>query len=324
MQSRASHSAFESAHGAPRVLITGASGFVGMHVVRRFAKAGWQVHAQGRTEHSRAQTPAMHCRWHVGNLLDLDAIAALIRQVAPTHLVHLAWTTEHGHFWNDAANALWVKSSLALLDAFAQQGGQHAFMAGSCAEYEWGDPVLQAGVTPLRAATLYGRCKADLSAAVHGRAAAIGLPCSWGRLFFPYGPGERAQRLIPYLAHTLLSGQDAATGPAHFERDFLHVEDVADVIFTASQRAHSGVLDVCSGEGTSIGSVATELARLANASQRLRLGQLTARQADVEKVVGSTTSLQALGWTPRVNLQIGLAQTVAWWRGQLLTQQVAA
>ncbi len=296
-----------------RVLITGASGFVGQHAVRCFARAGWQVH--GLARHAQPDTPG--CQWHAGDMLDVGVHRPLLHRVAPTHLVHLAWTTQHGCYWSDPRNHDWVDASLALFKEFAHAGGRHAFMAGSCAEYDWSATALQTPGTPLRPATLYGRCKAALGQAAQDCATSLGIGFTWGRLFFPFGPGERAERLIPYLTHCLLSGETAATGPAQLERDFVYVEDLVDMIYLASERSHSGMLDLCSGVASSIGEVAEGIARRVGRPELLQLGRLRARAGDPDRIVGNGANLRALGWTPRFDLSQGLDRTVEWWRQKL-------
>lgn len=290
-----------------RVLITGASGFIGQHTVHGFRQAGWQVHGVGRG----ACPDALGCDWHAGDVLDAGFRQALIERVAPTHLVHLAWTTQHGQFWNDARNADWSDASLALLQAFAHRGGRHAFIAGSCAEDMTRMPV-----------TRYGQAKVALRDAALRGAEAAGVTLTWGRIYFPYGPGERAQRLIPSLFDRFLRNQTAATGPGHFVRDFVHVEDLAAMIRLVAERQHHGTIDLCSGAGSRVGDVARAIAQRVGRPELLREGQLPARDGDPETIVGILAALQSLGWAPRHDLAHGLDGCARWWREQLAKEGV--
>jgi nucleoside-diphosphate-sugar epimerase len=291
-----------------RVLVTGAGGFIGQHVLQRFDAAGWQVHGT-----SRHAAPA-GCTGHRLDLLDDAARRALLGEVAPTHLVHLAWTTEPGRYWTDPRNHDWAVASLALLREFASHGGQHAFMAGSCAEYAWGGEVLRAGRTPLCPTTLYGTCKARAGEAALQAAAASAIACTWGRIFFPYGPGERTGRLLPSLIAPLLSGEPAATGPADRLRDLVYVEDLAEMIVLSAREKHHGAVDLCSGRATSIGEVAAAVAAETGGSELLRVGALPPRDGEPRRIVGSLDSLRALGWHGGVDLQHGIRRSVQWWR----------
>lgn len=295
-----------------KVLLTGASGFIGKHVLARLVGAGAEVHAVGRTP----PAPLPGCHWHALDLMDAAPRCALLQDLKPTHLIHLAWTTAHGHYWHDPSNHEWVLASLALLDEFAAAGGKHALLAGTCAEDDWRQqPQPPSGGSA--AATRYGRSKAALRLLALDRAEQLGLPLAWGRIYFPFGPGEQPQRLVPSLSRQLLAGLPAATGPGMLERDFVYVEDLAAMMMLVSERRHAGVLDFSSGQATPIGVVAAELAKLAQRPDLLRVGALPAREGDPLQLVGSDDVLRSLGWRAEIGLSEGLRITLAWWRAQL-------
>jgi nucleoside-diphosphate-sugar epimerase len=277
-----------------RVLVTGGGGFIGRAVVARLRADGAQVQA-----------------------LDLrapEAARACMARVRPSHLVHLAWTTTPGRYWDDPANHDWVQTSLQLLRDFAAAGGQHAFFAGSCAEYDWSDGALDEALTPLRPSSLYGRCKAELGQRALELGAALGVRLACGRIHFPYGPGERPERLVPQLACRLLSGLPAATGPAELARDFMHVDDLAVAIGRLAQARHHGALDLCSGHSTEVGTIARHIAALVGREDLLRLGALPARPGEPLRLTSWPRTLLGLGWVPRIGLQDGLRQCVQAWR----------
>lgn len=284
-----------------RVLVTGAGGFIGRAVVARLRAEGAQVHAPGREL----------------DLLTPQAAAACVMQLRPSHLVHLAWTTTPGRYWDDPANDDWVEASLALLRVFAAAGGRHAFMAGSCAEYDWTHGELDEATTALRASSRYGRCKAALGRRAFDLGATLGVTLAWGRIHFPYGPGEREQRLVPQLARRLLSGLPAATGPTAVARDFIHVDDLAAAIVRLAQAGHHGSLDLCSGHSTEIGTIARQMARWVGREDLLRLGELPARPGEPLCLTSTPRTLLGLGWAPRVGLDDGLRQCVEAWRKRL-------
>ncbi|MDX9845044.1 MAG: NAD(P)-dependent oxidoreductase [Aquabacterium sp.] len=294
-----------------KVLLTGASGFVGRHLLARLVRAGAEVHAVGRTP----PTPLPGCYWHTLDLLDAAPRYALLQDLKPTHLIHLAWTTAHGHYWHDPRNHDWVLASLALLDEFAAVGGEHALFAGTCAEDDWRKPT-QPPSGGCTAATRYGRSKAALRLLALDRAEQLGLPLAWGRIYFPFGPGEQPQRLVPSLSRQLLAGLPAATGPGTLERDFVYVGDLAAMMMLVSERRHAGALDLSTGRATPIGTLAAELAELAQRPDLLRVGALPAREGDPQRLVGSDDVLRSLGWHAEIGLSEGLRHTLAWWRAQ--------
>jgi nucleoside-diphosphate-sugar epimerase len=192
-----------------RVLVTGGSGFIGSHALRPLVDAGHEVHALSRRP-ALANAPA-GIVWHDSDLLADPG--AVVSEVGPERLLHLAWYTEHGRYWNSLENLRWVEATLALMRAFAAAGGERAVLAGTCAEYEWGGagPCVE-GQTPLRPATLYGVAKRATCALVEAAAPELGVDVAWGRIFFLYGPGEDDRRLVASVASALARGERAPTG----------------------------------------------------------------------------------------------------------------
>src|SRR5258706_8036510 len=143
-----------------RVLVTGASGFIGRASLQPLIRRGFEVHAVG---FSRGQTADASIRWHQVDLLDQTAMSTLCEAVRPSHLLHFAWYAKPGKFWEALENFAWVNASLALLDAFRVVGGRRAVIAGTCAEYDWRYGCCVERVTPLVPTATYGTCKLALA-----------------------------------------------------------------------------------------------------------------------------------------------------------------
>lgn len=203
-----------------RVLVTGASGFVGRHACEALTARGFQVHRVGRG-------PSADPDFRAGDLLDAQDRRLVLEQVRPSHLLHLAWDAEPGRYWTSAINLDWVAASLDLVRLFVACGGTRLVVAGTCAEYAWGSERFDEDATPCRPATLYGAAKDGTRRIVEAYAKSVGLSAAWGRLFYLYGPGERPGRLVADATRALLTGESFPTSPGHQARDFLHVADAA-------------------------------------------------------------------------------------------------
>ena len=203
-----------------RVLLTGATGFIGREIVRPLMATGAEVHTLGRG------TPdAPGVSHHPLDLLGATDFA-VVRDIGATHLVHLAWHPER-NFWTAPENLDWVAASLRLFRAFAAGGGRRAVVAGSCAEYAWGAARLDEAASPIAPTTLYGTAKASLHALLAAAAPDLGLSLAWPRIFFPYGPLERPQRLLGTLLDAMRRNEVARFSADTQRRDFIHVEDAA-------------------------------------------------------------------------------------------------
>jgi nucleoside-diphosphate-sugar epimerase len=297
-------------------LITGASGFVGRPLVEQLARAGEEVHAV----HAHPQPPQISgVRWHQLDLADAKSVDHLMREVSPDRLVHLAWYVEHGRFWDAPENVVWVERSLSLLRAFSAAGGQRVVMLGTCAEYDWRDPVnpLHELGSPIVPATLYGTAKDALRRVAMAFAEQEELGLAWGRVFFPYGPGESEERLVPSIARAVLAEEPISTTTGEQVRDFIHVEDVAGAVAALLNSSVNGPVNIGSGDGVHVRELVDMVARAAGDPQLIRRGDLPQREGDPAALVADVGRLRReVGFTPRLSLSEGLEQTVNWWRLQ--------
>lgn len=302
---------------APRVLVTGASGFVGRRALAPLAASGFEVHAVGRGASAPAETPE-GVRWHRADLLDAAARARLLSRVGASHLLHLAWYAEPGAFWAARENAAWVAATIGLLDEFAAAGGRRATLAGTCAEYDWSAPQPLAEDSPLAPATYYGACKDATRRVAEGLAQLAGVSLAWGRIFFLYGPREDERRLVASVARALAAGERAPTSTGLQRRDFLHVDDVAAAFAAILASKAEGPVNVASGEAVTVRSIAELLAGAAGRPELLDLGALPDRPGDPREIVADIARLRdEVGFAPAWTLQDGLAATVDWWRSEL-------
>ncbi len=302
------------------VIVTGAGGFIGSRALEPLLAHGFEVHALSR---SRAADARVH--WHAVDLLDAQLVAALVRELKATHLLHLAWFTEHGRFWSAPENLDWLGASVQLLRAFAQAGGERAVMAGTCAEYDWTTAAESCveldsdlmPATPLAPATLYGAAKhaTHLVSRAYAREAHISL--AWGRIFLLYGPGEDERRLVPAVARALLEGREAQTSDGTQVRDLMHVDDVAAAFAALLASEVEGPVNVASGEPTRLRQVIEEIGRAAARPDLLRIGALPRSGSEPERLVADTARLRGeVGFEPQIALSEGIASTLAWWREQ--------
>ncbi|HET7233284.1 MAG TPA: NAD(P)-dependent oxidoreductase [Longimicrobium sp.] len=294
------------------VLLTGGTGFVGRHALAALASRGADVHAVHHGPVPADLQPL--ATWHEADLLDVGQSRALVAALRPERLLHLAWYAAPG-FWSAPENYRWVEASLALLRAFTEAGGKRAVAAGTCAEYDWSHGWCSEGVTPLAPSTTYGVCKDAVRRVMEALCADAGASAAWGRLFFLYGPHERPERLVPSVVRPILAGQEAACTPGEQVRDFLHARDAGEAFAALLESDVTGAVNVASGRGTAVRDLALAAARAAGRPEALRVGALPSRPGDPPLLVADVRRLaNEVGWSPRIDLEEGMRESVGWWR----------
>jgi nucleoside-diphosphate-sugar epimerase len=292
--------------GQRRLLLTGATGFVGRALLDALDARGFSVHAVARTP----GTALRRITWHPADLLDEAAARALVRDVRPEVLVHAAWYVTHGKFWTAPENEAWVEASTALGAAFAEAGGRRLIGLGTCAEYadsaDAGDDRPWREDRPLDPATPYGRAKARLAARW---LAMPGLSVAWARIFHLFGPGEAPGRLVPSVARALLAGEEAATASGRPVRDFCSTAHLGRAIAALAASGVTGPVNTASGEAIAIRDLVALIGEITGRGELIRLGRLPDRPNEVPYQVADTTRLrEEAGFAERSDLRGDLAR----------------
>lgn len=300
-----------------RILVTGATGFIGSHILEPLLTQGFDVHA---VSHQRFSSTA--CTWHACNLLDEQQQRKLLKHVKPAYLIHSAWYTEHGKFWCAPENKAWLNASKSLVKEFAEQGGQRVIGVGSCAEYDWvrDDAKLWQENDPCNPATLYGQTKYQLYQYLQ-HIAESGLSFSWARLFLTFGPNEPIEKLIPTVITSLLEGRIAQCNSGQKYRDFSHVRDIGHCLALLVNSEHQGAINLASGQGCTISEVTTLLAALLERSDLLKLGEIRDRSGEPLFMLPDLSIFESTLDYKFPALKQRLEDVIEWWRINLTTTQ---
>ena len=295
-----------------RLMVIGASGFLGAHVRRRAAAAGAEVVTAGRS--GLADSP----RHRLLDLAEEDParVAAMIAEVAPDAVVNCAGATTGPPEVLAAANitGVWTLAKAMLLT----RRPPRLVHLGSAAEYgraEPGVPVTEQ-VTP-RPGAIYGATKLAGTRLVE-LAAAAGLDAVVLRVFNPVGPGAQQAslpgRLTAQLRQSSLHGHEVRLGSLDAVRDFVDVRDVADAAFAAATTATATamlphpVLNIGSGRAVPVRALVKQLLAISGCTSTVhedargpeRSAGVPWQQADISRAVAD------LAWTPRRDLETSL------------------
>lgn len=301
------------------VLVTGGTGVIGRWVVRALAADADQVHVVGRTVGTSALLAGVVA--HDVDLLQRSQRQLLLEQVQPREVVHLAWETTHGHFWDSPLNQEWEEATVELVRHARELGAERVVVAGTCAEYDWSDldpadGLCTEGSTALRATSSYGRAKAralERLSSLPDADAWLG----WGRIFSPYGPGEAPARLVPSLVTALLDGRRAQVANPGLVRDYLHAEEVGRGFVALLRSQVGGAVNVASGQPVSLGQLARQIGEVVGRPDLVQLGEGSPRPGEPVRLVADVSRLkQEVGFHPDADLVVGLRNVVAWWRAR--------
>jgi nucleoside-diphosphate-sugar epimerase len=284
-----------------KVLLTGATGFIGCHVARELLRRGHEVHVSSRPSSNRVRLREIESRltFHEGDMGAVPVDADVV--------VHLAWYAVPGKYLTAPENRDCLEASRRLL---SKAKGRIVF-AGTCFEFELTEKPLRED-SPTKPLTLYAECKDALRRDVEQRP-----DSAWVRFFYQYGPWEDPRRLVPAVINAQLRGEPSKVTPGLQRADYLHVEDVASAVVAVAESRLEGCVNIGSGEAPSVKEIVTKIAALGGKPELIQWGAFPQREGEPMLIRADNTKLRSTGWLPKYDLDEGLRRTFEWWRGEL-------
>ncbi|MGG6264023.1 NAD-dependent epimerase/dehydratase family protein [Leptolyngbya sp. AN03gr2] len=287
-----------------KVLVTGASGFIGRSLCQRLCHHQAQVF--GVSRFPQESTGAV--RWMQADVTSLEEMQRIIAQVKPDILFHLAADSSASRSLEAVRSTLQgnLVSTVNLLTLMAEMGGR-VVLAGSLEEPDQGEfPIASSPYAAAKwASSVYAQMFQEL----------YQLSIVRARLFMVYGPGQmNFKKLIPYVTSALLNGEAPQLSSGQRLIDWIYIDDVVDGLIAAAQSSEDGLFEFGSGTLTSITEVVHQLNRMINPSIQPMFGALSDRPMEQVRVANLAASMSKLNWRPKVSLEEGLARTVEWYR----------
>jgi nucleoside-diphosphate-sugar epimerase len=298
-----------------RVLLTGATGFLGAQIARVLVGAGCEVVAPVRVGSDRWRIESIAARLTIvaGDVCSED-FASEAHKWAPDICIHSAWEASAPDYLVSRRNVDLAAGTVRLALALRDSGCRRFVGIGTCFEYDTTAGYLSEK-TRLGPGHLYSACKAGAALAVEQIGRGGPMSVAWARLFYLYGPFEPSRRLVPTVVQALLEGRDAAVTPGGQVRDFLHVEDAASALWAIALSAAEGPINVGSGIPTQVRAMVTRIGATVGRPELLKIGALPYAEGDPMFVCANIRRLTSeCAWSPRYDLEEGLAHTIAWWR----------
>jgi UDP-glucose 4-epimerase len=304
-----------------RVLLTGATGFVGANLARRLLSDGHEVHVLARPgrDQWRLEEIRQALVVHDVDLVVAEAVDEAVAQTDPEWVFHLAaygaYSTQ-----DDLGQAVQtnVMGTLNLVRACCQRGVAAIVNAGSSSEYGLKDHAPLESELP-EPNSDYAATKASATIMSSHLARSRGVPLTTLRLYSVYGPFEEPTRLIPAL---VLCGLRSTLPPLvspDVARDFVYVDDVTEAFVLAAKQPPGGegrVYNVATGTQTTVRQAVDAIRRLLPIEVDAKWGSMPDRHWDTNVWVGESGLIrEELGWKPR-SFHEGLRLTVDWFEAE--------
>ncbi len=302
-----------------KVLLTGANGYIGSSTIKFLTGQGYIVHAV--TSKPVVEKSSDNFVYHQADLLSRKETSALIRKIRPTHLLHLAWYVEHRKFWNATENLDWVQATLHLAKEFVENGGERLVAAGTCAEYDWSKSGTYLESDSISTPhTFYGTAKHSVNLNLSKLTEKFGVSYGWGRIFFPFGKREPADKLIPSITNSLLNDQRAEILRGNLVRDFMYIEDVAEAFVAFLGSDVGGSVNIATGKGISVSEVAETIATIIGKPELLHFQQLDVPSNEPLEIVADVSRLRdEVKWRKNFNLKESLEKSVGWYKRDIIS-----
>lgn len=305
-----------------KVFVTGATGFIGRHLVHRLNAEGYSVGALVRPESASQKTGRIDCvSYFHGDIRNYDEIKTVFSAFKPDVVIHLVTYYAVMHRADEIGVMLDtnVKGTIHLLEAAKESGTVKLFInTSSCAVYEQKKQLLKED-DPIKPQNLYAMTKFQAEEACSYYADAFHLPCVTLRLFPPYGPGDHERRLIPYVIGSILKNTPPNLTTGKQEWDFVYVDDIVNaylaVLNSYPFKDDHTIFNVGTGEAVSILSVVEKIRAKLGSDMVLPWGSVAHRVNEVWYNSADIAKIQTiLHWSPETGIDQGIQKTVVWFR----------
>jgi len=291
-----------------KILITGASGFLGLPITKNLADSGeYQVYAV--ISGLRQIFFPDNVQSIAADLLNREESARIIEDIRPDIMIHLAWDTTAANYMHSESNIVWLEESLYLLRKFAEcKGGGYFMFAGSSAEYNRSQGLSETGDS--LPASLYGRCKNNFHNIAVKFCENRNIDYTNLRFFPTLGKEMGANAGAPIAAATSFhEGLPFECKAPYNVWDFIGIDDAAQAACAVIKKRHIGAINIGSGIPRLMSDVFELIAKKMNAEHLLRLNF---ENTSKEILVANTDILNnSIGYTCAMEFEKMIDEVIA-------------
>jgi len=315
----------------PKVLVTGAGGFIGSHLVEELVKQGEEVRAfvryNSRDERGLLEDLPKEIQSQIevvsGDLKDPDGVKKAIKGC--TKIFHLgaliAIPYSYVHPFNFVQTN--VIGTAHLLDACLENSGVEKIIHTSTSEvYGTAQYIPIDEKHPLQAQSPYAASKIAADKLVESYNLSFGLPITTIRPFNTFGPRQSLRAIIPTIISQAIYGKKIRLGNVEPRRDFLFVKDTVRgfIELAKCSKAVGKVVNIGTGRDISIKELVEKILGQMRQGGEIKVEgrRIRPERSEVMQLIADTRLAKKLfKWTPRCTLEDGLGETIEWYRKNL-------
>lgn len=290
-----------------RVLVTGANGFIGSHVVDHLLDTGHEVIALSRTARRKPRSAGVMSL--VGDLSDPASARGIVKEALPDGVIHLAWYANPTDYLDSVEGNLGsIAATISLMRALIQSSCRRLVLAGSCVE-----------ALPQAPASIYAGCKR----AAHELAEVLSrdsFSSVCAHIFYLFGPRESSKRVIPTVTSSILNGRRVEVTSGEQVRDYLDVRDVASALVSLLDSDLTGGVDISAGFHLSLRSILEMIERRTGLSGLVAYGVKPYSPGEIMRATGDPGLLATTGWRPVHPLEASIDEVIEHWRTSIASR----
>lgn len=307
------------------VLVTGAGGFIGGHLVEHLVREGADVRAfcHYNSRNDRGTIDWLHPEVSgevdvvLGDLRDSESVSGAVRDTEVVFHLGALIAIPYSYVNARAYFEVNVLGTLNVAQAALDHAVARMVHTSTSEVYGTAQTVPITEEHPLEAQSPYAASKIGADKLVESFHRSHGLPSVVLRPFNTYGPRQSARAVIPTIITQALAGSALRLGSLYPRRDLTFAQDTA-AGFVAAAQAEAAIgrtIQLGTGEAVSIGEIVDLVGEILGRELEVQTDEQRVRPAlsEVQLLLSDPSLARAVtGWEPRVGLRDGLSQTIAW------------
>ena len=305
-----------------KVLVTGAAGFIGSHLVERLVELGAETRALVRYTSTGSRgwlekSPAAdRVTFIASDICDERTVAGAVKGVDTVFHLAALIGIPYSYHAPDSYVRTNIEGTANLLRAALDAGVSRIVHTSTSEVYGSARTVPIREDHPLQTQSPYSATKAGADLLAFSYYSSFGLPVITVRPFNTFGPRQSARAVIPTIITQALAGQEIKLGHTAPTRDFTYVADTVDgfLQIAGADAALGRVVNLGCGEEISIGALAERIVALIGTPARIVADAARERPvtSEVDRLCADHSLARQLGWTPSHTLDAGLRETIEW------------